>query len=348
MIHRVHIKNFQSHEDTTLEFHPGVNAIIGPSDQGKSAVFRALHWALCNQPQGDDFRRRGTKQTEVEVQTGKREAITRTKTASVNTYALRQGGVEKEYKSFKSSVPEDITTALNLSHLSWQHQHDAPFLLSRSPGEVARELNKVINLDAIDRAYSFLDGEIRSTAALAKLETAREDDLAERLSRYGNLDEAEGLIVTAETLTRNARGIRRDVGELKRLLGERGAAEQMAEQKGEILPAEKPLLLALESLRKAEGVRRHRDTLENAVQTALAMRRRMREYDSLLKAEPLLRKAAGLVAKRDAAEDRARELAALLMRSKMVKAQVKRWAEEEKQLRADLPKVCPTCGKELG
>jgi DNA repair protein SbcC/Rad50 len=43
-INKVRIENFQSHEDTLMEFHKGLNVITGPSDHGKSAVMRAIKW----------------------------------------------------------------------------------------------------------------------------------------------------------------------------------------------------------------------------------------------------------------------------------------------------------------
>ncbi|MCK9524299.1 MAG: AAA family ATPase, partial [Limnochordia bacterium] len=38
MIEKLTLKNFQSHKHSELEFAPGLNAIIGQSDSGKSAL----------------------------------------------------------------------------------------------------------------------------------------------------------------------------------------------------------------------------------------------------------------------------------------------------------------------
>ena len=51
-IKKIIIDNFQSHEHTEIEFGPGLNVIVGPSDYGKSAVVRALRWVLYNEPRG--------------------------------------------------------------------------------------------------------------------------------------------------------------------------------------------------------------------------------------------------------------------------------------------------------
>lgn len=43
-IKKLVVDNFQSHEHTEVEFGPGLNVIVGPSDHGKSALVRALRW----------------------------------------------------------------------------------------------------------------------------------------------------------------------------------------------------------------------------------------------------------------------------------------------------------------
>jgi putative ATP-dependent endonuclease of OLD family len=38
----IHIRNFRCFDDTTVEFNPGVNVIIGENNAGKTALLRAL------------------------------------------------------------------------------------------------------------------------------------------------------------------------------------------------------------------------------------------------------------------------------------------------------------------
>src|SRR5205085_9883685 len=49
-ITELEIKGYQSHEDTKIAFTGGLNAIVGPSDSGKSAILRALRFVLYNEP----------------------------------------------------------------------------------------------------------------------------------------------------------------------------------------------------------------------------------------------------------------------------------------------------------
>ena len=56
MLKSLKIRNFESHRNTQLNFHPGVNVIVGESDQGKTAILRALEWVLFNRPLGEDIK----------------------------------------------------------------------------------------------------------------------------------------------------------------------------------------------------------------------------------------------------------------------------------------------------
>src|SRR5690554_5109154 len=69
MITSLEIQNFQSHKETLLEFEPGVNVIIGPSDSGKTAILRALYWLVWNRPLGDAFRSSWGGDTKVVLET---------------------------------------------------------------------------------------------------------------------------------------------------------------------------------------------------------------------------------------------------------------------------------------
>ena len=55
MIKSVLYRNFQSHKKTLLEFHDGINIIMGPTDSGKTSLLRGLYWVRYNRPRGDDF-----------------------------------------------------------------------------------------------------------------------------------------------------------------------------------------------------------------------------------------------------------------------------------------------------
>ena len=155
MLKSMHLSNFQSHKQSTLEFDPGVNVIIGPSDSGKTAIIRALRWLVWNRPSGDAFRSTWGGDTKASI-------------LIENCLIGRGKGKQEEYfledtnfKAFGKEVPEEITKTLNLNDVNLQSQLDSPFLLSNSPGEVAKHFNRVAHLDQIDEGLSKVQKWIR-------------------------------------------------------------------------------------------------------------------------------------------------------------------------------------------
>jgi exonuclease SbcC len=193
MIHSLRLQNFQSHKDTKLEFSPGVNVIAGPSDSGKTAILRALHWLVNNRPSGDAFRSWWGGTTSVTLKTKKRK-IVREKGSKSNQY---QRG-EEQYKAFGQDVPERISQALKFSPINTQFQMDAPFLLSLSPGEVAKQLNAVARLDVIDRALSSLTGMVRKAEGAAKGARDQCVRYALELRSFEHLDEHDAQLKSIE------------------------------------------------------------------------------------------------------------------------------------------------------
>lgn len=155
MIKSLHIKNFQSHANTNLVLHPGVNVIIGESDTGKSAILRALSWLVRNKVDDKSFRSNWGGKTDVEIRFDDGNEVSRTQDKD-NCYYLVNPNTEtdEEYKAFRSDIPEDIVSALNMDVLNMSYQFDPPFLLADSPGEVAKTLNKIADLNDIDTSIS--------------------------------------------------------------------------------------------------------------------------------------------------------------------------------------------------
>ena len=54
MLTQIKIKNFLSHKNAIIDLHEGVNALIGETGAGKSAIFKALDWLFQNKPSGEE------------------------------------------------------------------------------------------------------------------------------------------------------------------------------------------------------------------------------------------------------------------------------------------------------
>jgi len=157
-IDEVVAKNYQSHKKSTLVFSRWMNVILGPSDQGKSSIIRLIRWVVENRPNGDDYRRHYSKETYGKIYKGGK-LITRCRTDTENEYRFKK----QSYKALRTSVPEDIETALNLSDVNIQSQHEVYFLIDKSPGQISKKLNEVAGLRVMDNVLKQVNTAIRST-----------------------------------------------------------------------------------------------------------------------------------------------------------------------------------------
>jgi hypothetical protein len=96
--------------------------------------------------------------------------VTRARGKGENTYKLDK----REYKAFgRGQVPDDIASLLNLSDVNFQRQHDSPYWFMQSAGEVAKELNSIVNLDQIDRSHAYLASELRKVRSIKEVVEGR-------------------------------------------------------------------------------------------------------------------------------------------------------------------------------
>jgi DNA repair protein SbcC/Rad50 len=145
MIESLQIRNFQKHKSLNIDLDQ-ITCIIGASDQGKSAVIRALRWAMLNQPRGTTFITNGKSKCGVQVVLDGHK-LERRRTASDNVYKLNGD----EFRAFSNKVPETIENILNVSELHFQGQHDAPYWMGLGGFEVSRQLNSIVDLSVIDQ-----------------------------------------------------------------------------------------------------------------------------------------------------------------------------------------------------
>jgi hypothetical protein len=101
---------------------------------------------------------------------------------------------------FGQSVPPQVTEALNLGEINIQSQHDRPYLLFDSPGEVARTLNRVVNLDVIDTALANVAALGRQNSQDMRVREARLGELRELEAGFPDLEAAEEFIADLEKM----------------------------------------------------------------------------------------------------------------------------------------------------
>jgi ferredoxin len=79
---------------------------------------------------------------------------------------------EEYFKACKTDQPKEVQDRLSLSETNFQSQFDSMFLLAATPGQRAKEINKLIALEDIDHANTWLKAK---AAKLATLMQAAED-----------------------------------------------------------------------------------------------------------------------------------------------------------------------------
>lgn len=197
MIKSIRLRNFQAHDDTTIEFHDGVNAITGKTDSGKTSCIRALKWVLTNRPSGTSIVNHNAfvdgKQIApciVTIVTDK-AIIEHERDAKYNRYTVN-GQV---FDAVGTDVPEEVQAALNLDDINIQYQLDMPFLLTETAGEVGRILNKLVKLDDIDSTLR----NINSYAKSKNAEKKRVEYELEQVTAEIEAIDLEGITTLVET-----------------------------------------------------------------------------------------------------------------------------------------------------
>ncbi|GAE89207.1 AAA family ATPase [Acetivibrio straminisolvens] len=217
-INRIKIENFQSHRNTELSFSDGLNVIVGPSDQGKSAIIRAIKWVLYNEPRGTDFIRQGANSARVSIELNNGYVITRERTSSKNRYTLRdpEGNVSI-FEGFGNEVPLEIVKAHGIpkvvldmdirASLNIGEQLEGPFLLSESGATRAKAIGRLTGIHIIDQAIKDCATDIRRENQTCDRVRNEIDDIDKKLEEYENikelgnrLEESEKIIAKMEAL----------------------------------------------------------------------------------------------------------------------------------------------------
>lgn len=181
MLKKVIVHGFKSHKHTEITLGSNITSFIGENGNGKSALFKAILWVMTNKPAGERFIHWELKNNEpayVTLHWGE-HVITRRKSRDkkINEYILN--GIT--LSGFGQTIPLEIEQTFNLGDVNIQTQGASRYLLSETAAERARIINKMVNLEEIDKAYSYIDQEKRrnqsNIKALEKEYEAKEKDI---------------------------------------------------------------------------------------------------------------------------------------------------------------------------
>lgn len=343
MIKSLEIKNIQSHKNSRLEFSPGINALVGTSNHGKSAVLRALLWCITNRPLGTEillsnwaYDSKGKQNDEMSVTVEKTAGVlTRRKTKTENEYILNGEVME----AIKTDVPEDVKKFFALSETNIQKQQDSPFLLSQSSGKIAEYFNRIVRLDIIDRVLSNAESTRRKLKNQFETSEQEEMELQKDLEKYDWLDSVEKLIERYKNVDEICEEISEETEELKSSVSKFEAqnkkkfpdfskAKKIIAELDEVDLKNKDLVFEIESLEES--------ILEFEKLSA-------KSGKDFSKEKRLIEQIEGMEIDRDEIEKLKDKIELFEKHSGFVIAMGKRM----KELKEQLPEICPICGVKM-
>lgn len=192
MLQKLKIKNFQTHKTLLIDLSPTITTIVGRSDVGKSAIYRAIRWIATGLPKGNDFIRWGEKSTSVLLEVDKHKVVR--KKGSSNVYQLDG----KLFKALRTDIPDEIKGILNLSTINFQSQHDSPFWFAESAGEISRQLNAIVDLSLIDTSIKKAISKTRETKTMISYLETQVENAKKDVEAFGSLNTLRDLLEELE------------------------------------------------------------------------------------------------------------------------------------------------------
>lgn len=113
--------------------------------------------------------RHGRKGTTVKLELDDGHTIVRRKGKIRNEYELDG----RKFKSFGAQVPAPVADFLKVSTINFQKQIDPYFWFSNTPGQVSKELNRIVNLEVIDSTLSNISSRLRKAKTTVEVSRSR-------------------------------------------------------------------------------------------------------------------------------------------------------------------------------
>jgi exonuclease SbcC len=353
MFDQISLKNFQSHKDSVVHFSSGINAIVGPSNNGKTAIVRGFDWLFHNRPLGlsmvshwnRDKKGNPKEETSVCISINAFDLV-RVRDKEFNGYKIfKNGELISSLEAAGSEVPEEILKILNMSEVNIQRQLDSHFLLSSSSAEVARFFNTIVRQDIIDKTLSAVDSKKRQFNQDIKALKESVKNKEEQLKTYSWTETTESLInkakkvdsriqdnltlkVTLQKLMEKLADSDRVLSRLNNLSSAEGLAEKITDLNGN-LTEKRQRVAKLSRLVKTyqewdEKIKRIPDLDQpiNTLKVISSFEETLKYYKKKIK-----------------------QLTSLMSDYEDALETIKSSSEKIQKYKAQLPKVCPVCGK---
>lgn len=356
MIKQLHIKNFQSHKDSILNFNPGLNVIIGNSDSGKTALIRSLNKLINNRPLGNEFQSYWGGDTSIEIDTDEDQiSLTILEKGKDKCYKLN----DIEFKAFGTDVPEEIKQALNISEINLQNQFDHPFLLDSTPGEVASHFNRIAHIDKIDSALKKMNSWILNIQSILGHDEEKNkqatglirelNSLKKQLANFPDLEKRETELEVLEGMEENYQNKINSLSKLKYLIQNIKNSEKEINKYSRILKQEKHINSLLDKYKSIENKEEQITSLSLTIRRILKVESQLLSNNQILHREKEVNTLLNLINKQNTLnkEITAIKIPISLLKDTFILSKKKMAEIEAKQVifKREMPDVCPLCGK---
>ena len=213
-IDEVTLHYYRAYKHEVVPIAKGLNVIYGDGDAGKSALVKGIAWVLLNAPQSKYINKtiktpngkiKSKEVVYVEVKFNTGNIIVR-ESDSTTPNIYRIGHVDtpreewSEIKNFGNVVPDPVQQIINLNDLNFQKQFDPHFLLASKGGDVAKELNRMVDLEVIDTSTSKINKEVSSAKKKKESAEFSVKELSTDLNSYEYLNDVPDLLSKVEKI----------------------------------------------------------------------------------------------------------------------------------------------------
>ncbi len=287
MLKRFSAKNFRSWRDVELTFSKGINVIWGGSQDGKTnCTFRLVRLVKDNRPSSASFYSnfapdKGSTIVEIETYEGRTVSVVK----SVEVKRDKESGKKvkkllsteythdrrkKPFAGVGVNVPDEIVDILNLGELNIQDQNDKSFLITETPGEVARTINRITKLDRADEWIKDLNTRIgvcnkEITVLIGDPDKdiiGKIKEIEIELFKYENIDKIGNYIDRAGRLELKIDKKEKEVEGITRIVGQLGVLDDEIDILEKVLEADKYLEKAVVIEEKIESLENEEDIIK--------------------------------------------------------------------------------------
>lgn len=353
----IRLKNFMCYQrPATFAFQPGVNAIVGANDRGKSTILAAIAWVVTGKPPGDTVESwGGDRDVSVELEFADGTTVGRYREKGQNRYETRHGKVVGAYRAIGPSVPDEVTDLLALEDSNFQGQANNLYPMQLTAGEFGQVVNRHCRLDEIHTTMKRLASELRGWEKEDHRQQAAIDDCSMRLEDLKWVAKAEGMVVAAEQTQAAVRRLEELTAGGRKLLAQLLAEQQVLDEQKklvEMLSVRTGIVRALYN--NKQDVETKIEAVEKHCQELWLKRQELAWTERILQMEEALQNCRVLWEKMDAIGlkiwDGQQSLEQLysLDQATMKQNHMAKYAEDKmKEIRDNLPPVCPLCGQEI-